>query len=264
MGEPTIETELRGAAAWIWLNRPEAHNALNEELRYELTVAVRAARKDEQVRVIVLSGRGKSFCAGADIESMKRQGEASYDENLTDARQLAEMFHAIASSPKPTVARVNGVAIGGGLGLVSACDIAVASAEAKFAASEVRLGLIPATIGPYVVRAIGARWARRLFQTAERITAEQAEKIGLIHESVEADALDARMESIMADLLAGGPQALTAAKELIDSVAKRPITPELIEATAERIAMIRAQDEAREGLSAFLEKRKPGWVPRQS
>lgn len=264
MGEPTIEIEQRGAAAWVWLNRPEVHNALNEEMIHELTLAVREARKTETARVIVLSGRGRSFCAGADIESMKRQGEASFDENLADARQLAEMFHAIASSPKPTIARVNGAAIGGGLGLVSACDIAVASSEAKFAASEVRLGLIPATIGPYVVRAIGPRWARRLFQTAERITAAQAEKIGLIHESVEADALDACVEAITADLISGAPHAQTAAKELIDNVAKRPITTELIESTAERIATIRAQDEAREGLSAFLEKRKPGWVPQKS
>jgi methylglutaconyl-CoA hydratase len=263
MGEPTIEIEQRGAATWVWLNRPQVHNALNEEMIYDLTLAVQAARKHETVRVIVLSARGKSFCAGADIESMKRQGAASYDDNVADARKLAEMFHTIACSPKPTIARVNGAAIGGGLGLVSACDIAIASSEARFAASEVRLGLIPATISPYVVRAMGPRWARRLFQTAERITAAQAEKIGLIHESVDADTLDARVEAITADLLAGAPLAQAAAKELIDNVAKRAITTELIESTAERIATIRAQDEATEGLSAFLEKRKPGWVPQQ-
>ena len=264
MGEPTIEVENRGAAAWLWLNRPALHNALNEELIRELTLVMRGLGDDPAVRVIVLSGRGRSFCAGADIESMKRLGEASRAENRDNARELADLFHAIAWSPKPTIARVNGAAIGGGLGLVSACDIAIASSDAKFAASEVRLGLIPATIGPYVVRAIGARWARRLFQTAERITAAQAERIGLVHEAVEADALDARVESIVSDLLAGAPEAQHAAKELIDAVAGRPITAELIEYTAERIAAIRAQDEAKEGLSAYLEKRKPRWAPQPS
>jgi methylglutaconyl-CoA hydratase len=262
MGEAMVEVERKGAAAWVWLNRPALHNALNEELVRELAEVFRALERDAETRVIVLSGRGKSFCAGGDIESMRRQGAGSATQNRDTARELADLFHVIASSPKPTIARVNGAAIGGGLGLASACDIAIASSEAKFAVSEVRLGLIPATIGPYVVRAIGARWARRLFQTAERITAEQAEKIGLVHEAVEPDALDARVDAVVGDLLEGGPLAQKAAKELIDAVAERPITAELIEYTAERIAVIRAQDEAREGLSAFLEKRKPGWAPR--
>lgn len=263
MGETMIEIERRSAAAWVWLNRPELHNALNEELIRELTDAFRVLGSDADVRVIVLSGRGRSFCAGADIESMKRQGAASAAANRDNARELADLFHAIASSAKPTIARVNGAAIGGGLGLVSACDIAIASSDAKFAASEVRLGLIPATIGPYVVRAIGARWARRLFQTAERIHAAQAERIGLIHEAVAHEALDARVDALVEDLLAGAPAAQAAAKDLIDTVADRPVTAELIEYTAERIAVIRAKDEAREGLSAFLEKRKPGWVPQR-
>jgi methylglutaconyl-CoA hydratase len=264
MDEQTIELERRGAVAWVWLNRPALHNALNEELIRALTGILRVLANQSGVRVIVLSGRGKSFCSGADIESMKRQGAGSMAENRDNARELADLFHAIASSPKPTIARVNGAAIGGGLGLVSACDIAIASSDAKFAASEVRLGLIPATIGPYVVRAVGARWARRLFQTAERITAAQADKIGLVHEIVEPDGLDARVEAIASDLLAGAPLAQKAAKDLIDAVADRSITAELIEYTAERIATIRAHDEAKEGLSAFLEKRKPGWVPRES
>jgi methylglutaconyl-CoA hydratase len=263
MGEAMVEVERNGAAAWVWLNRPELHNALNEELVRELTNVFRALQGDTGTRVLVLCGRGRSFCAGADIESMKRQGAASATANRDNARELADLFHAIASSSKPTIARVHGAAIGGGLGLVSACDIAIASSIAKFAASEVRLGLIPATIGPYVVRATGARWARRLFQTAERITAAQAEKIELVHEAVDPDALDARVDEIIHELLAGAPLAQRAAKELIDTVADRPITAELIEYTAERIAMIRAQDEAREGLSAFLERRKPGWVPQK-
>jgi methylglutaconyl-CoA hydratase len=264
MGEPTIEVEIRGAAAWLWLNRPALHNALNEDLIRELTLVVRGFGDDPAIRVIVLSGRGRSFCAGADIESMKRLGEAGAAENRDNARELADLFHAIAWSSKPTIARVNGSAIGGGLGLISACDIAIAANDARFAASEVRLGLIPATIAPYVVRAIGQRWARRLFQTAERITAAQAEKIGLVHEAVEADGLDVRVEAIANDLLMGAPGAQHAAKELIDAIAGRPITAELIEYTAERIAVIRAQDEAQGGLSAFLEKRKPGWVPQTS
>lgn len=264
MGEELIQIEQRGAVAWVWMNRPTLHNALNEEMIRELTRTYRAFAEDANVRVIVLSGRGKSFCAGGDLESMKRQGEASITENRDQARELADMFHAISFSPKPTIARVNGAAIGGGLGLASACDIAVAAGDAKFSASEVRLGLIPATIGPYVVRAIGPRWARRLFQTAERIHAADAAKIGLVHEVVEPEKLDTRVEEIVNDLLAGAPLAQTAAKDLIDKVAGRPITAELIEYTAERIAVIRSMEEAKEGLSAFLEKRKPGWVPQQS
>lgn len=260
MSERTVEVELRGPTAWVWMNRPELHNALNENLIAELTQVFRALSEDAGVRAIVLAGRGRSFCAGADIESMKRQGAAAYDENLANARALAEMFRAIAESKKPTIARVNGAAIGGGLGLVCCCDIAVASNAAKFAASEVRLGLIPATIGPYVVRAIGQRWAKRLFQTAERITAPQAERIALVHEAVDAESLDARIESIVSDLAAGAPGAQNAAKELVDAVANRPITPELIENTAMRIASIRAGEEAREGLNAYLEKRPAAWT----
>lgn len=264
MGEQIIEIEHRGPAAWVWLNRPALHNALNEELVRGLTEVFRSLGQNSAVRVIVLSGRGKSFCAGADIESMRRQGAATATLNRDNARELADLFHAIASSPKPTMARVNGAAIGGGLGLVSACDIAIATTEAKFAASEVRLGLIPATIAPYVVRAIGTRWARRLFQSAERISAMQAERIGLVHETVQPDQLDARVDSITDDLLAGAPLAQKAAKDLIDTIANRAITAELIEYTAEQIATIRTHDEAREGLTAFLEKRKASWVPRQS
>ncbi|HKF48655.1 MAG TPA: enoyl-CoA hydratase/isomerase family protein [Terracidiphilus sp.] len=263
MGEQTIEVENRGVAAWVWMTRPAVHNALNEDLIRELTLAMRGLAEDPALRVIVLSGRGKSFCAGADADSMRRQGAAAFDNNLKNARELAEMFRAIAECSKPTIARVNGAAIGGGLGLVCACDIAIATWEAKFAASEVRLGLIPSTIGPYVVRAIGGRWARRLFQTAERITAEHAEKIGLVHEAVEGENLDKRVDSVVNDLLACAPGAQKAAKELIDVVEGQPITSELIEDTAVRIAAIRAEDEAREGLSAFLEKRSPKWAPKK-
>jgi methylglutaconyl-CoA hydratase len=261
MAEPTIEVEQAGADAWIWMNRPSVHNALNEAMIDELAERFLDLGEDPAVRVIVLSGRGKSFSAGGDIDYMKRQGAAPRETNLATARGLAEMFRIIAVCPKPTIARVNGAAMGGGLGLITACDIAVASSMAVFAASEVRLGLIPSTIAPYVLRAIGPRQARRLFQTAERIGAAEAHRIGLVHETAEPEQLDARIQSIVNDLLAGAPAAQSAAKSLIEAVTGRPISRELIEETAVRIADIRSDPEAVEGLSAFLEKRTPDWVP---
>ena len=256
-----VELEQRGPVAWLWLNRPALHNALDDATILELTSRFRDLGADPNVRALVLTGRGASFCAGADIESMKRLGAADEATNLRAARDLAEMFRAIADCPKPTIARVNGAAIGGGLGLVACCDIALASETAKFAASEVRLGLIPATIGPYVVRTIGPRWAKRLFLTGERISAAQAEKIGLVHADVPAEELDAAVDAVLNNILAGAPRAQTAAKKLIDDVAGRPIGRDLIEDTAMRIAAIRTQAEAREGLNAFLEKRSASWVP---
>lgn len=262
MSEPTIQIEVSAAVARLWMNRPEVHNALNEAMIDELTCAFVSLGEDSSVRMIVLSGRGQSFSAGADVESMKRQGGAPLDANLANARQLAEMFRAIAFSPKPTIARVNGAAIGGGLGLVAACDIAVASSAAVFATSEVRLGLIPSAIAPYVVRAMGPRQARRLFLTGERIAARQAEKIGLVHEVVDPDRLDTALQAVVDDLFRGAPLAQLAAKDVIDAVASQPITSDLIEDTAHRIAGIRSEPEAREGLAAFLEKRRASWVPR--
>jgi methylglutaconyl-CoA hydratase len=263
MSEPTIEVEQAGAASRVWMNRPAVHNALNEAMIDELAETFLDLGEDPAVRVIVLSGRGKSFSAGGDVDYMKRQGAALRETNLATARGLAEMFRIIAICPKPTIARVNGAAMGGGLGLVAACDIAVAANNAIFAASEVRLGLIPSTIAPYVLRAIGARQARRLFQTGERIDAAQAQRIGLVHETAEPEKLDARVQSIIDDLLAGGPAAQSAAKSLIEAVTNRPITRELIEETAIRIADIRSDPEAIEGLSAFLEKRRPDWMSQE-
>lgn len=260
MEELTVQIDIAGSVAWVWMNRPAVHNALDEVMIADLTSAYTSLGKDPDVRVIVLSGRGKSFSAGADVESMKRLGSAPLELNLLDARQLAEMFRTIAFAPKPTIARVNGAAIGGGLGLVAACDIAVASSAAVFAASEVRLGLVPSTIAPYVVRAIGPRTARRLFLTGERITADQAETVALVHETVDPDQLDLSVESVITNLLAGAPLAQLAAKDLIDAVAGQPISSELIEDTANRIASIRSNPEAREGLAAFLEKRPASWV----
>ncbi len=261
MATGTIEVEQHGATAWVWMNRPTVHNALNEDMIREMTAAFRTLGEDAAVRVIVLSGRGKSFSAGADVDYMKQQAAAGAKDNLASARELAEMFRAIATCPRPTIARVNGAAIGGGLGLLSACDIALASNAAVFAASEVRLGLIPATIAPYVVQAIGARAARRLFLTGERITAEQAEKIGLLHAATSPEELDEKINALISNLLAGAPGAQKAAKDLIDAVADRPMTQELMEETAVRIATIRSESEAHEGLAAFLEKRPASWEP---
>lgn len=261
MPEPTLELESNGPVAWVWMNRPAVHNALNEGMIDELAETFLALGEDPAVRVIVLSGRGKSFSAGGDIDYMKRQGAARREENVATARGLAEMFHIIAGCPRPTIARVNGAAMGGGIGLIAACDIALAANNAIFAASEVRLGLIPSTIAPYVVRAIGARQASRLFVTGERIDAAYAERIGLVHEVAKAEELDARVQVTVDNLLHGAPGAQSAAKSMIEAMVDRPITRDLMEITAMAIADRRSDPEAVEGLSAFLEKRPPDWVP---
>jgi methylglutaconyl-CoA hydratase len=263
MSERAVEIEYSGAAASIWMNRPEVHNAFDENLIEALGNAFVDLDENDAVRVIVLSGRGRSFSAGADVEWMKRQGRASIEDNTADARKLANLFRTIAASPKPTVARVQGAAIGGGLGLVAACDIAIASSAAWFATSEVRLGLIPATIAPYVVRAMGERQATWLFQTGTRIDAATALRIGLLHATSSPEQLDERVQATIDDLLLGAPQAQRAAKGLIRAVASQPITAELIEDTATRIAFCRSQPEAAEGLSAFLAKRSASWVTRR-
>jgi len=260
MSHTTLKIEHRGRAAWVWMNRPELHNAFDETLIAELTAAFTTLDRDPAVRVIVLAGAGKSFSAGADLHWMKRQGEAALAANLSDARRLATLFRTIAMCATPTLARVQGAALGGGMGLASACDICVASTQAQFATSEVRLGLIPAAIGPYVVRAIGERQAYRYFQTAERISAQRAREIGLAHEIAEPEALDAKVQEVVDALLGGGPLAQSAASELIRAVAQRAVDDDVVEDTARRIATLRATPEAREGLSAFLEKRPAAWL----
>ncbi|QAU33806.1 enoyl-CoA hydratase/isomerase family protein [Janthinobacterium sp. 17J80-10] len=260
----TIEIERRGAAdasvAWLWMNRAEVHNAFDETLIAELTDALSALGDDASVRAIVLAGRGKSFSAGADLNWMKRQGSAPVEDNVADSRRLAELFRTLSECAKPTIARVHGAAMGGGMGLAAACDICVASTQASFATSEVKLGIIPAVISPYVVRAIGERQSYRYFQTAERIVAARAREIGLAHEVAEPEQLDAQVDAIVGALLAGGPQAQAASADLIRAVANRPITAALIDDTAHRIAKTRATPEAREGLTAFLEKRPAAWT----
>ena len=255
-----LEIELNGPVATVWMNRPDLHNAFDETLISELTAAFVALDADADIRAVVLAGRGKSFSAGADLNWMRRAANNGIDENLNDARALAKMLRTIAEMKKPTIARVQGAALGGGMGLASACDIAIASSKAVFATSEVKFGIIPSAISPYVLRAIGARQAYRYFQTAERIDAVRAREIGLVHEAVEPDALDAKVQEIVDALLVGGPCAQAAAKDLIRAVNNQPINDHVVEDTAHRIAHLRATPEAREGISAFLDKRQPSWM----
>jgi methylglutaconyl-CoA hydratase len=256
----TLQIDRADSLATVWMNRPERHNAFDETVIAELTQALRELDGDGAVRVAVLAGRGKSFSAGADLHWMQRAAGYSMEENLRDARALAGMLQALAFLSKPTVARVHGAAIAGGMGLVSACDIAVASAQASFATSEVRFGIIPSAISPYVIAAIGERQARRYFLSGERISAARALELGLVHEVTEPEQLDAKVNEIVGALLAGGPKSQSAAKDLIRAVANRPITDAVVEDTAQRIANLRATPEANEGISAFLEKRAPAWV----
>ena len=256
----SLTFERRGACAWIWMNRPAVHNAFDATLIKELTRAYLALDADADVRVIVLAGHGKSFSAGADLNWMVQQGLASAEQNLADARDLAALFRTIALCRKPTVARVHGAALGGGLGLAAASDICIASTTAQFATSEVRFGIIPAAISPYVIRAIGERQAYRYFQTAERINAVRAHEIGLVHELATPDELDASVQRIVDALLLGGPLAQAAATELIRAVANTPVDAALVADTAWRIASMRATPEARDGLQAFLDKRAPAWI----
>lgn len=254
-----IEFERRGEVAWVWMNRAEVHNAFDESLIDQLTAAVLAHDADEDIRVIVVGGRGNSYSAGGDLRWMQRQAAASADENLAGARKFAELFRALAESSTPTIARVHGAAIGGGMGLAAACHLCIAASTAVFAASEVRIGLMPAAIAPHLLRAIGERQAFRYFQTAERISAARAREIGLVHEVAAPEQLDAVLQDVIDALLAGGPRALSASTALIRELAGRPFDAGVVELTAQRIAAIRATPEAREGMAAFLEKRPPAW-----
>lgn len=260
----TLEVVRDGGVTTLWMNRPEVHNAFDETLIADLTAVCGELAEDDRVRVVVLGGRGKSFSAGADLNWMKRASESGAEENFADARRLALMLRALAGMPKPTVARVHGAALGGGMGLACACDICVAAEEAVFATSEVRFGLIPSAIGPYVIRAIGERQALRYFQTAERIAAARARELGLAHEVVSAEELDARVGDIVAALLQGGPLAQAAAKKLVEAVGVRDIPDAMLEDTARRIACLRTTREAKEGLTAFLEKRPACWVAKKA
>jgi methylglutaconyl-CoA hydratase len=258
----SLAIERQGPVGVITMNRPERHNAFDDALIAELTEALRSMEAEDGVRLVVLSGAGRSFSAGADLNWMKRMAGFSLDENRRDAMGLAALMRTLAHFRKPTIARVHGPAYGGGVGLVACCDIAVASQHATFALSEAKLGLIPAVISPYVVAAIGERAARRYFLTAERFDAAEAWRLGLVHELAASDAdLDEKLGAIVDDLLLCSPAAQMEAKALIRAVAGRPVTSELIQDTAERIAKMRASPEGREGVAAFLEKRRAAWIP---
>ena len=244
---------------YLWLNRPELHNAFNAQLIAELSECFDQLNQDPHTRVVVLAGRGKSFSAGADLNWMKAARDFSHHDNQQDAMKLASMLHQLAHLKQPTIARVQGAALGGGMGLASACDICIASEKAVFATSEVRLGLAPSTISPYVIRAIGARQASRYFLTAERLSAQQAKAIGLVHEVYSTEELDTGIRQMIEQLLLGSPQAQSASKQLIEMVNTQELTPELMQQTAAHIAGLRLSEEAQEGLSAFLAKRPPQW-----
>jgi methylglutaconyl-CoA hydratase len=262
MAQNSLLTQIdeRGVAT-LTMNRPEVHNAFDDRFIVAMTAALTALDRNEAVRVVQLAASGTTFSAGADLDWMKRMAAYSREENLADANGLAELMRRLNSLTKPTIALVQGAAYGGGVGLVACCDIVLAARRASFCLSEVKLGLIPAVISPYVVAAIGAKACRRYFLTAEPFDAAEAWRLGLVDELLEDEAsLAAAAEKIVSLLLRNGPAALAAAKRLIAAVAGQPLTPELIAVTAGRIADQRASAEGKEGLAAFLDKRKPAWI----
>ncbi len=257
---PVLVEVDREGIGWLTLNRPRVHNAFNDDLIARLGDALNRVAADPLVRAVALRAEGRSFSAGADLNWMRAMADYSENENLTDARAAAEVFRTLDALPKPTVAVVHGSAFGGGVGLVAACDIAIAAEEAMFTLSEVRLGLIPSIVGPYVIGAIGARQARRYFQTAERFSAAEAQRIGLVHQVVPADGLADAVSTVLKSLVGNGPNAMAAAKSLVRDIAGHRVDDDLVEDTSRRIAGLRASEEGREGLNAFLDKRPPAWV----
>ena len=261
MNKPTtLDISRHGSVASVMLNRADVRNAFNETCVAELAAAFRELGADDAIRAIVLGARGVAFCAGADLNWMKQMAAYSHADNLADANRLAEMLRTIYLCPKPVVAKVQGDCYAGGMGLVAACDIALAADHASFCLSEVRLGLIPATISPYVIRAMGENAARRYFLTAERFDAAEALRIGFVQQSVAAAELDGAVDAIVKALVSASPNAVREAKRLVREIGVAAMTDALISDTAERIAAVRASDEGREGVRAFLEKRKPNWL----
>jgi methylglutaconyl-CoA hydratase len=260
MDYTTLQVEVADRVATVTLNRPDVRNAFNETTISELALAFDALGRNEEVRAIVLAASGVAFCAGADLNWMKKMAGYSHTENTADAMALADMLRTIYLCPKPVVAKVQGDCYAGGMGLVAACDIAVSVEEANFCLSEVKLGLIPATISPYVIKAMGENAARRYFLTADRFGAREAQRIGFVHEVTAADQLDASVAAIVKALVSNSPNAVKQAKALVRDMAGRPVTQELLADSAGRIADIRASGEGREGVASFLEKRKPSWL----
>jgi methylglutaconyl-CoA hydratase len=255
----TLDIQIQGRVARVFLNRPEVRNAFNDSVITELAETFTRLGNDPGLRAIVLGGHGKAFCAGADLNWMKSMAGYGWEDNRADATRLAEMLWAVYACPLPVVGRLQGDCYAGGMGLAACCDVLVASEGMSFCLSEAKLGLLPATISPYVIRAMGEQAARRYFVTAERFSAAQAQTMGFVHEVVTADALDAKVDEITALLVANGPAAVKACKRLVQDFAGREITQELRAETARRIADIRASDEGREGVQAFLNKREPAW-----
>lgn len=253
-----IQTCERGIST-VTLNNPDKHNAFDDKIIEELTAAFEQINNNKDVRVMILAATGKNFCAGGDLAWMKRMASYSYEENINDSKALAKMYNDLNFLAVPTIARVQGIAFGGGVGLVSCCDMALATPDASFSLSEVKIGLIPAVISPYVVAAIGQRAARRYFITAERFDAQTALELGMVSKVVEKEQLDHEIDKLAETLLANSPAAIVGAKQLVFDVAGRKINDELIDSTCERIAEIRVSAEGQEGLTAFLEKRKPTW-----
>ena len=256
----TLDVQRSGPVARVFLNRPEVRNAFNDGVIVELTQTFAALGADSTLRCIVLGGHGKAFCAGADLNWMRAMAGYSWEQNRADARSLADMLWTLYSCPLPIVGRVHGDCYAGGLGLAAVCDVLLAAEGVSFCLSEAKLGLLPATIGPYVVKAMGEQAARRWFVTAERFSAAQAHAMGFVHECVAPDALDAKVDEIVAALVANGPMAVRACKKLVQDVAGRAIDADLRADTARRIADIRASDEGREGIASFLGKRAPNWL----
>ena len=248
-----------GPVARVFLNRPDVRNAFNDGVIAELTAAFTGFAADDTLRAVVLGGHGKAFCAGADLSWMRAMADYTWEQNRADAQGLADMLHAIWSCPVPVVGRVHGDCYAGGVGLAAVCDILVAAEGVNFCLSEARLGLLPATIGPYVVKALGEQASRRYFATAERFDAARAHALGFVHEVVPAGALDAKVDELLAALVANGPAAVRACKKLVQDVAGRAIDETLRADTARRIADIRASAEGKEGVQAFLNKRDPSW-----
>ncbi|MDO9250353.1 MAG: enoyl-CoA hydratase/isomerase family protein [Hydrogenophaga sp.] len=255
-----LTVSVQDRTARITLTRPEVRNAFNDEVIQQLKAAFEAVGARDDVRAVVLAAVGPAFCAGADLNWMRRMADYTREENVADAGQLAAMLRAIYECPKPTIAAVQGDVFAGGMGLVAACDMAVSVDSATYCLSEVKLGLIPATISPYVIRAMGARASHRYFLTAERFSAQEAHRIGFVHELVGADALDAKVNELAQALASASPAAVKACKRLVQDVAERTIDGELIAATVQGIADIRASEQGREGVQSFLQKRKPAWL----
>jgi methylglutaconyl-CoA hydratase len=255
----TILYSTEDKIAKVYPNRPEVHNAFNEVMIAELTEIFKDISEDDEIRVVVLTGNGKSFSAGADLNWMKKMINFSYEQNLEDSLKLAELFYLMYSLPKPVIARVNGAAIGGGTGLVAVCDIAIASEKAKFSLSEVKLGLVPACISPYVIRKVGEGRCREFFLTGERLTAKRASELGLVNQVVSPEELDEAVQEKATHLVSSGPRALAMCKELLKNVPGMDFEKAKTY-TADMIASMRIGDEGQEGMNAFLEKRKPKWT----